>query len=255
MLPNPRSRTTSRIILLFSLMVFLSGCSMVRDYRAQPRAENKFSFALTIQDNQLILSSARLGGQEGKFVLATGHPVTTVDNTYAGANLSGNTVELAIGERFTATVRPNRAELGAAADALMAADLWRDSTITIDYMAGLLTVSRDRQRRPNDMPVFSFDGAPMVPIVVDGQTFRAIVDTSLPDTLVLPRGAREASRTDANVQLGGRSFQQIDLAWTDTSTPRIGNRLLSRFMVVINYRDRWVGLWPDPRIGVPGPSH
>lgn len=234
--------------MLFSLTLIPSGCAVVRDYRSQPQAKDKFSLALTIDDNQLLLSSARLAGREGRFVLATGHPVTTVDRNYNSANRSGATLELAIGERFTASIKPQVADLGKAGDALLAADLWPTSTISIDYLGGLLTVSGNRHPRPNDMQVFSFTGAPMVPITVDGRTMQAIVDTSLPDTLVLPRGSRPASRTNANVELAGRSFEQIDLAWTDTSTPRIGNRLLSRFLVIINYDRSWVGLWPDPRI-------
>lgn len=248
MLSNPSLSTTARVLLLFSLTWISSGCALVRDYRAQPQASDKFSLALTIDANQLIVTSARLAGRDGRFVLATGHPVTTVDRNFAAANLSGSPVQLAIGERFTARINPQRADLGAAGDALLAADLWPRSTISIDYLGGLLTVSRDRRPRPNDMQVFSFAGAPTVPITVDGQTWRAIVDTSLPDTLVLPRGSRPASRTNANIELAGRSFNQIDLAWTDTSTPRIGNRLLSRFLVIINYDQSWVGLWPDPRI-------
>lgn len=248
MLSNPFLPTTSRILLLFSLLCFPSGCAAFRDYRSQPDAGNEFSLALTIQDNQLVLSSARLAGQEGKFVLATGHPVTTVDLAYADANLLPGSLELAIGGRFSASIEPPRVELGAAADALLAADLWRRSTISIDYIGGLLTVSRNRQSRPADMRVFSFVGPPTVPITVDGQTWRAIIDTSLPDTLVLPRGSRASSRANADIEIAGRTFDQLDFAWTDTSTPRIGNRLLSRFMVIINYGDRWVGLWPDPRI-------
>ncbi|HUF18967.1 MAG TPA: hypothetical protein VMS12_13060 [Thermoanaerobaculia bacterium] len=234
---------------MFSLVAIpASGCTLVREYRAEPRFENRFSFALSIEDNQLVMTSARLGGRDGKFVLATGHQVTTVDTAYADANLAGGTVELAIGERFTADINPLRTELGAAADALLAADLWGQSTISIDYMAGMLTVSSDRHPRPNDMEVFPFAGPPTVPVTVDGQTWRAIIDTSLPDTLVLPRGSRPSSRARADIRLAGRSFEQIDVAWSDTSTPRIGNRLLSRFLVIINYRDLWVGLWPDPRI-------
>ena len=251
---EPYLRTTCTTTACILAVLLSSGCALIRDYRSQPRAEDKISLALTIEDNQLVLSSATLGGQKGKFVLATAAQVSAVDSAFAERHFGNGNVELVIGERFTATINPVEADLGIAADALLASDLWSDSTISIDYISGLLTLSRDRVRRPVDMAVFPFQGPPSVSLTIDGKTVRAIVDTSLPDTLVLPRGSRSESRTTARVTLGGRTFEGIDVAWSDTSTPRIGNRILSRFLVIINYGEQWVGLWPDPRIGSPGPQ-
>lgn len=247
-------RTTCTTTACILALLLSSGCALIRDYRSQPRAEDKLSFALTIEDNQLVFSSATLGGQKGKFVLATAAQVSAVDTAYARQHLGSDRVELAIGERFTTTIDPLEADLGIAADALLASDLWRDDAISIDYISGLLTLTRDRVRRPADMDVFPFQGPPSVPLTIDGRTVRAVVDTSLPDTLVMPRGSRPESRSTSSVTVGGRSFDRIDVAWTDTSTPRIGNRILSRFLVIINYGDGWVGLWPDPRIGSAGPE-
>ena len=251
---EPYLRTTCTTTACILAVLLSSGCALIRDYRSQPRAEDKISMALTIEDNQLVLSSATLDGQRGKFVLATATQVSAVDSAFAEKHLGNGNVELVIGERFTATIDPLEAELGIAADALLASDLWSDSAISIDYISGLLTLSRDEVRRPTDMAVFPFQGPPSLPITIDGRTVRAIVDTSLPDTLVLPRGSRSGSRTTAAVTVAGRSFDGIDVALSDVSTPRIGNRILSRFLVIINYGEGWVGLWPDPRIGSPGPQ-
>ena len=48
----------------------------------------------------------------------------------------------------------------------------------------------------------------------------------------------------------GTDFGSIDVRLADVSTPRVGNRLLSKFLVTIDYGQREVGLWRDPRTGL-----
>ena len=81
--------------------------------------------------------------------------------------------------------------------------------------------------------------APASPVV-------AIVDTALPDTLVLPRATE--GRGTARVIVAGSDFGNIDVKYASVPLARIGNRLLSKFLVSIDYGKQNVGLWRDPRI-------
>jgi hypothetical protein len=97
------------------------------------------------------------------------------------------------------------------------------------------------------MTIYRFDGEPRVSIEVDGKEIGAVVDTASPDTLTLPRGNAPASRTRAHVKLAGSDFGTIDIKLADVSAPRVGNRILSKFLVTIDYGKKEVGLWRDPR--------
>jgi hypothetical protein len=88
----------------------------------------------------------------------------------------------------------------------------------------------------------------MINVVVDGRTMPAILDTASPDTLTLPRGGAPAERRRARVQIAGTDFGEIDIHLAEVSAPRIGNRLLSKFLVSIDYGRHQAGLWRDPRI-------
>jgi hypothetical protein len=50
------------------------------------------------------------------------------------------------------------------------------------------------------------------------------------------------------VMIGDTDFGTIDVGYANVSQARVGNRLLSRFLVTIDYGKRVVGLWRDPRI-------
>jgi hypothetical protein len=50
--------------------------------------------------------------------------------------------------------------------------------------------------------------------------------------------------------IAGTDFGNVDIALGDVSSARAGNRLLSKFLVSIDYGQREVGLWRDPRIGM-----
>ena len=43
-------------------------------------------------------------------------------------------------------------------------------------------------------------------------------------------------------------FGTIDIAYENVRHARVGNRVLSRFLVTIDYGRKVVGLWRDPRI-------
>jgi len=48
--------------------------------------------------------------------------------------------------------------------------------------------------------------------------------------------------------IAGTDFGNVDVKFANVAQPRIGNRLLSKFLISIDYGKREVGLWRDPRI-------
>ena len=136
--------------------------------------------------------------------------------------------------------------IGGIADGIVGVDIWRNRAISIDYFAGLVTYQKEGIHREL-MTVFSYGAEPMVQLSVRGETISAIVDTTSPDTLVLPRNNRSPGRATARITLAGVDFGDVDIRYADVSAPRIGNRLLSKFLISIDYGRRVVGLWRDPR--------
>ncbi|HYM62918.1 MAG TPA: hypothetical protein VEZ11_18675 [Thermoanaerobaculia bacterium] len=98
------------------------------------------------------------------------------------------------------------------------------------------------------MTLFRYDEAPAVGIEIDGRTATAIIDTANADTLVMPRGRHPAGRAKAHIVVAGIDFGKVDIRYADVSDTRLGNRLLSKFLISIDYGKRVVGLWRDPRI-------
>jgi hypothetical protein len=129
------------------------------------------------------------------------------------------------------------------ADGILGADAFAAGSLTIDYSRSLVAVSR-RPMRAADVTTYHFRGAPSVPIRVDGQEYLALVDSASPDGVTLP--GEEEARRDGMVKVGGASFQEV-VRYAPIDQARIGNRVLARFLVSIDYRRATVALWPDPR--------
>ena len=68
------------------------------------------------------------------------------------------------------------------------------------------------------------------------------------DTLVLPGAAN--GRHSARVEIAGVDFAAVDVRTGGVQSARIGNRLLSKFLVSIDYGRKVVALWRDPRIAM-----
>ena len=47
--------------------------------------------------------------------------------------------------------------------------------------------------------------------------------------------------------LAGADLGTLDIRLADVSDARIGNRILSKYLVTIDFGKREVGLWRDPR--------
>ena len=208
-----------------------------RDDLARPEV----NLAFTLERNLIELQTVRLDHRPGRFLLGTAAPRTIVDPRFATSAPHA----LQLTETETVRLSPAQLDLGGVADAILGADLWGARAISIDYRSGLVTYQKEGIHT-GYMKIFRYDDAPTIQVNVDGRDVAAIVDTTSPDTIVLPR--REAGRGVANVRIGDTDFGAIDVGYANVTQARVGNRLLSRFLVTIDYGKRVVGLWRDPRI-------
>ena len=236
------SKSPARATAL-ALALVVAGCARVLPWRDTPPAGAEVNFAFTLDRNLIEMQTVTLDGRTGRFVLGTATPRTVIDDDFPLEGTRGHTLQLR--DKNTVRLSPLRADLAGAADAILGADVWRNHAISINYHNGLVTYQR-AGIHPGLMQLFSYDYAPTIYITVDGRRIAAIVDTASPDTLTLP-GTRDPRGT-AHVFVAVTDFGPIDVGYADIPTPRIGNRLLSRFLITVDYGKRVVGLYRDTRI-------
>jgi len=220
------------------------GCAGILPWHNEPVA-NEVNLAFTIENNLLFLSTPALENRRGRFFLSTASARSAVDPQFASSLRTRPPFSFAISDKEAVRIDPVVVGLGGVGDAMIGADVWSRHAITIDYHAGLITYQTARIE-PAEMTLHRFASAPTIVVNVDGKPIEAIVDTALPDTLVLP--AEKPSRRTAHVVIAGTDFGIVDVGQARVAMPRIGNRLLSRFLVTIDYGQRVTGLWRDPRI-------
>jgi hypothetical protein len=237
MLSKSRTRATAAAAAIF-VAGFALSCARLKPWRNEPIG-TEVNLSFTLKRNLIELPSVRLDDKRGTFLLATATPRTAIDPTFAG----GHARTLQMGDKNSVRIDPVSLDLGGTADALIGADAFSRHTITIDYRSGVL-IYQKYAMEPADMIVYPYHAEPAVNINVDGRNLVALVDTSSPDTLVLPGPAN--GRRQAQVRLGGVDFGTIDVRQAEVARPRIGNRLLSHFLVTIDYGRRVVGLWANP---------
>jgi len=222
-----------------------ASCGMIRSmtpWRAEPE-HPEVNLAFTLEKNLVVLQSVSVDGRPGRFLLGSATRQTVLDpkrRPVAGKHT------LQLSTRDAVQFVPTPADLGGIAEGIIGVDIWRNRAVSIDYFAGLVTYQKEGIHREL-MTVFPFTAEPMVQLSVGGETISAIVDTTSPDTLVLPRDDRSPARTKTRITLAGVDFGEIDIRYADVTTPRVGNRLLSKFLISIDYGRRVVGLWRDPR--------
>ena len=231
---------TALVALLFA------SCRTALPWSKEDPKNNEVNLAFNIENNLLFLPTTNLNNQAGRVFFGSASPRTVVDPGYAG-RLRTPKYELHLNERETLPVTPLVVSLNGVGDAMIGADVFGSHAVTIDYRTGLLTYQKEGIH-PEYMTLYQFDAEPMIVAEIDGQTVPVVVDTAIPDTLVLPRGKAAAGRRTAHVTIAGTDLGNVDVALGDVSRARIGNRLLSKFLVSVDYGRREVGLWRDPRI-------
>jgi len=234
------SKLTTRATVAAVALVTLS-CARWLPWRDEP-VGNEINLAFTLERNLIELQTVRIDSRPGRFILGTAAQRTVVDPRFAHARRRASALQMS--ERETVRIEPLAVDLGGVADAIIGAEPWRNRAITIDYRSGLLTYQKEGIKS-GYMTLYRYDAEPMINVIVDGREIAAVVDTANPDTIVLPRTMH--GRGTANVRIADTDFGTIDVHYANIARARVGNRLLSRFMVTIDYGQRVVGLWHDPR--------
>jgi hypothetical protein len=236
------------LAIAIATVMFLGSCRSVLPWAKEPIGQ-EVNLAFVIRNNLLFLPSATVDGHNGQFLFAAADARTALDNRFASTlprlPRSGERT-LQLNEKESLRFTPVELDLHKVADGIIGADVWGNRAVSIDYASGLLTYQKEGIH-PELMTLYRFTAEPRVNVVVDGKTVAAIVDTASPDTLILPRGNAAAGRTHARVQLAGADLGNVDIRLADVATPHVGNRILSKFLVTIDYGRREVGLWRDPR--------
>lgn len=232
--------------LAVTAMIFLVFSCRSMPWQGEKPANNEVNLAFTIENNLLFLSTTTINHQRGRIFFGSANAKTVIDPSFA-ARLGAGRYALHLNERETLPFTPVFLSLGGVGDALVGSDVWGSRAVTIDYRSGLLTYQKDGIHA-DFMTLFRYDAEPAIVAEIDGRAIPVIVDTALPDTIVLPRGNASAARRVARVRIAGTNFGDVDVALANVSQARIGNRLLSKFLITVDYGRRQVGLWRDPRI-------
>jgi hypothetical protein len=239
--------SNSASIAIATLLLCVS-CSFTPPWAGEAIGQ-EVNLSFVVRNNLLFLLSTTIDGHTGQFLFGTAEARTALDERFAAslpaASWRGGRV-LELNEREALHFIPVVLDLHSVADGIIGADVWVNRAVSIDYTAGLITYQKEGIH-PELMTIYRFTTDPRVTIVVDGKPVEAVVDTTSPDTLTLPRGGAPAGRTHARLQLGGADLGNLDIHLADVSEPRVGNRILSKFLVTIDYGKRVVGLWRDPR--------
>lgn len=239
-----KSPLTATAVAGLCAMLLLASCSSWLPWHNEPVGQ-EVNVVFSLEKNLVILPSATLDGRPGRFVFGSAEPRTLIDPKF----LPRGNHALQLNDKEALRVTSVPVELRGVADAIVGGDVWGGHAVTLDYRSGVLTYQREGIH-PELMSIYSFGNEPTVNVLIDGRTVAAVVDTASPDTLILPRGTEKAGRRQARVQLANTDFGAIDVLFADVTTPRIGNRILSKFLVTIDYGKHWVGLWRDPRISL-----
>jgi len=226
-------------------LLFAAACSSALPWHDEPTG-SEVNITFVVRNNLLFLNGASIDGRPGRFLIGSAQARTIVDPKFTSDN---GLHSLQLNQRESLRFTPVVADLRGVADGIVGTDVWGSHAITIDYRSGVLTFQREGIH-PELMIVYKFADDPMINIAVDGRIISAIVDTTSPDTLILPRDAAASERRMAHIQIADTDFGNVDIRTADVAAPRIGNRLLSRFLVSIDYGRHQVGLWRDPRIAL-----
>lgn len=234
------SESVRRARLLIAVILCVSCGSSLPWRDAPPPDEVNLSFNL--QNNLLFLPSAKINGHPGRYFFGSATPRSVLDPRVVPHT---TTYALTLGERATLPLNPLFMDLHGAGDALIGADAFAQRGVTIDYRAGLLTYQKAGIHSAY-MTLFRFREEPAIDVTIDGKRVSAVIDTASPDTLTLP--AAKEGRGHAHVSIATSDFGTVDVHYAAVGQPRLGNRLLSKFLIGIDYQNRVVGIWRDPRI-------
>jgi hypothetical protein len=234
--------------LLIATLLLCASCSFKPPWANEPIGE-EVNLSFVVRNNLLSLPSATMDGKTGQFLIGSSAPRTVLDDRFSASlppAVEHGLRSLQLSEKEAVSFTPVVMDMHKVADGIIGADAWGNRAVSIDYASGLLTYQKEGIH-PELMTIYHFDAEPRVTISVNGKSIDAIIDTASPDTLILPRGNADAGRTHARIALAGADLGNLDIRLADVSDARIGNRILSKYLLTIDYGKREVGLWRDPR--------
>lgn len=227
--------TCARSLVLCALLLSTISCRSLPWNNQTPKTNLVFE----LQRGQPVVR-AGIGGVDGSFVVGSAHPHTLTKEPRSSGVVS-------LGPRTTVRIEPRHARLETTADGILAIDVWRQTgTLAIDYARGVITLGGETSY--GDAFPERFETLPTVSLFVDGVPLRAVVDTSYPGGLLLPLSTRSGlNSTRAVVELNG-TRTEVPVQRADVPEARIGNALLQRYLVIIDFREKMIALWPDARL-------
>jgi len=223
-----------------------TSCALLPWTQGHEGRPTEINVSFNLQNNLVFLQGVSINQKTGRFFFASATPKTIIDRRIAD-QFGGPNVPywLVMNQRKSFRFAPMFLELGAAGDAMIGWEVFQPNAITIDYRSGLLTLQQEGIYT-SMMTVYRFTGSPAVDVDINGQRMTAVIDTALPDTMAIP--GPTTGRGRAHIAIAGTDIGDVDVRMGGVTQARIGNRLLSKFLISIDYHSGQVGLWRDPRI-------
>lgn len=206
-----------------------------------PSRKPELNMSFHFDRNQLVVDRLEIGGHPGRFVVGTAYPSTLIDSEFAtrhGLSLT-SPFRLVFRDVNVRMVDANVTDLGGEMDAIIGADVL-SPVVVIDYRNRLITRFPERIAGDPDL-IQAWKELPRHPLMINGQRRTGIIDTALPDSLIVPRSLmsdRQCVRCEVDVELAGARFEGLSVLTADVEEIRIGNRLLEHFLVMIDYRGK-----------------
>ncbi len=231
---------TKRIFFAIVLTFVIAGCRSLPWSSEKP---NETNVAFKLVSNQPVVA-VTVNGVEGRFLLGTAHIRTVFSTTFEKRLLekTATPFRISVGNGRASAVDPVVLDLQNLADGILGVDAFKRETVTIDYQRKLITFGKSDERPFEGLQATRFAGPPSVAIRVEGKAVRALLDTTIPDTIILP-GA-ESSRKITSVEVAGRNFPRLNGRVAPVSEARLGTGILSSFLVTIDYRNGKIALSP-----------
>jgi hypothetical protein len=235
LLPGIERLAASALAALL-LLILGSNCTTLRRQADLASREQNLSF--TIDRNQLVFDGVEVEGLRGRFIVGSATPKTILDSGFVRKHglASAGTFRVTLRQTGVTEVDENILDLAGEIDAIIGSDVL-GPVLVVDYRTRLAT--RIRQFRPEgDGVSHSWQDRPRFPLVIRGRRVEGIVDTTIPDTVVVPRELFpqwSPGRHRADIEIAGMRLENIDIRVAEVSEVLIGNRILQHFLVTIDY--------------------
>lgn len=178
-----------------------------------------------------------VAGRAMRFVVGLGQTASVID---PASIESADPLVVTLGGRRSLRLQPAALPLQGMADGILGSDAWREKIVTLDYEKRLLSI-RTKATDMQDSVRFTYNDIPTISVTIDGRTVPAIVDTAIPDTLLIPASG-PVRRERHQIAIGPDRFLE-DVRLGGVTEARVGSRILSRYLVTADDRHRTVSLW------------